>query len=153
MEQKKLYRSLTDRVLFGVCGGLGKYFDVDPVIFRILFVILFFIDGAGIIAYLVLALIIPPEGSMAKGETGKSEVEDAAERIGKGAEDLARKAEAGEFVPGGKTANYLGLVIIFLGLYFLAREISPFQFFLRNDIILPGAIILLGLYIILKSKK
>lgn len=151
--EKKLYRSRTDRVLFGVCGGLGKYFEVDPVIFRILFVILFFIDGAGFIGYLIMALIIPIEGSAAKNNTIRSEVEDAAQRIGKSAEGFASNVEAGEYIPSGKTANYLGIFIILIGFYFLAREVFPFQFIFRNDIILPSAIILLGLYIILKSKK
>lgn len=153
MEQKKLYRSRTDRVLFGVCGGLGKYFDVDPVIFRILFVILFFIDGVGIIAYLILVLIVPVEGSAAKSGSVGSEAQELADKLGKSAEGFAAKMETGEYVPRGKAANYLGMFIILLGLYFLAREIVPSQFMLRNDIILPGAIVLLGLYIILKSKK
>jgi phage shock protein PspC (stress-responsive transcriptional regulator) len=139
--------------LFGVCGGLGKYFEVDPVIFRILFVILFFIDGAGFIGYLIMALVIPSEGSIAKNDTIRSEVEDAAQRIGKSAEGFANKMETGEFIPGGRTANYLGIFIILIGFYFLAKEIFPFQFMLRNDIVLPLGIILIGLYIILKSKK
>ena len=153
MEQKKLHRSRTDRVLFGVCGGLGKYFEVDPVIFRILFVILFFIDGAGFIGYLIMALVIPSEGSIAKNDNMRSEVEDAAQRIGKSAEGFANKMETGELIPGGKTSNYLGIFIILIGFYFLAKEIFPFQFMLRNDIVLPLGIILIGLYIILKSKK
>lgn len=153
MEQKKLYRSRTDRVLFGVCGGLGKYFEVDPVIFRILFVILFFIDGAGFIGYLIMALIIPAEKS-GEGDVSKSsEIEEAAERLEKSAESFAGKMETGEFIPSGRTANFLGIFIILIGLYFLAREVFPFQFIFRSDIVLPSVIILLGLYIILKSKK
>jgi phage shock protein PspC (stress-responsive transcriptional regulator) len=62
---KRLYRSRTDRKLWGVCGGLGEYFNVDPVIFRIVFVVSIFFASAGIIAYIIMAIIVPeaPAGS------------------------------------------------------------------------------------------
>ncbi len=153
MKQKRLYRSQTDRVLFGVCGGLGKYFEIDPVIFRILFVLFFFIDGIGLIAYLIMILIIPSEKGIGKDDKEKGEVDELAEKIEKGAEELASKAETGDFLPSGRSANYLGIFIIFIGLLFLARETFPLQWLFHSDVILPFAIILLGLYIVLKSKK
>ena len=153
MKQKRLYRSRTDRVLFGVCGGLGKYFGIDPVIFRILFVIFFFIDGVGLIAYLIMVLIIPNERGVGKDDKEKGEVDEFAEKIEKSAEELASKIETGEFISSGKSANYLGIFIIFIGLFFLARETLPLQWLFHSDVILPFAIILLGLYIVLKSKK
>jgi phage shock protein C len=58
---KRLYRSRNDRKLSGVCGGLGKYFDIDPVIFRIVFVVTIFFGLAGLIAYIIMALIVPLE--------------------------------------------------------------------------------------------
>ena len=153
MKQKRLYRSQTDRVLFGVCGGLGKYFGIDPVIFRILFVIFLFIDGVGLIAYLIMILIIPNERGVGKDDKEKGEVDEFAEKIEKSAEEFANKVETGEFIPSGKSANYLGIFIIFIGLLFLARETFPLQWLFHSDVILPFAIILLGLYIVLKSKK
>ena len=57
---KKLYRSTTDSMIGGVCGGLAEYFDVDPVIVR-LGAVLFAIWGAGLIAYIVAWIIIPEE--------------------------------------------------------------------------------------------
>ena len=57
---KRLYLSDADRKFGGVCGGLGEYFDKDPALFRILFVIITLLSfGLGIIAYLVMWLIIP----------------------------------------------------------------------------------------------
>ena len=57
-EQKKLYRS-NDKKLCGVCGGLAEYFDMDPTIMRILWVIFALAGGCGILAYLICALIMP----------------------------------------------------------------------------------------------
>lgn len=58
-ETPRLYRSGKERILGGVCGGLGEYFDVDPVIFRLLFVALAFAGGLGIILYIIAWIIIP----------------------------------------------------------------------------------------------
>ena len=59
--EKKLTRSKTDRKIFGICGGIGKYFDIDPTVIRILWVIFSFMFGFGVLAYLVCALLIPEE--------------------------------------------------------------------------------------------
>ena len=63
-EMKKLYLSETDKKIGGVCGGLGEYFERDPTIVRILFVLLIlFSFGFGLLAYLALWLIIPKRPS------------------------------------------------------------------------------------------
>jgi phage shock protein C len=58
---KKLYRSRTDKIIFGVCGGLGKYFGIDALIVRIIFVGLAFFNGFGILLYLILFVVVPKE--------------------------------------------------------------------------------------------
>lgn len=69
-QTKKIYRSRTNRVIAGVSGGLGDYFEIDPVIFRIIFVILTFAGGFAIIFYLILIFVIPlePERKISKGK-------------------------------------------------------------------------------------
>ena len=57
---KKLYRSKKNRVIAGVCGGLGEYLKVDPTIIRLLWVFLTLISfGAGLVAYAVAWIIVP----------------------------------------------------------------------------------------------
>jgi phage shock protein PspC (stress-responsive transcriptional regulator) len=56
--QKKLQRSL-DSKIFGVCGGLGEYFDIDPTIIRIIFLVALVTFGSGLLLYLILALVMP----------------------------------------------------------------------------------------------
>lgn len=58
---KKLRRSRKDKVISGVCGGLGAYFSIDPVIFRILFVLIALPGGISILIYFLLWLVIPLE--------------------------------------------------------------------------------------------
>lgn len=61
--QKRLHRSRTDKMIGGVCGGLGEYFNVDPTIIRVLWVVLTLIPlpGSGILAYLILWIIMPQD--------------------------------------------------------------------------------------------
>jgi len=61
MEPKKLFRSRKDRILGGVCGGLGNYLNVDPVLVRVVWAILFFAAGVGLLAYILAWIIIPEE--------------------------------------------------------------------------------------------
>lgn len=58
MEPKKLYRSNNNKMICGVCGGIGEYFNVDSTIIRLLWAILA-CSGAGILAYFIAAIIIP----------------------------------------------------------------------------------------------
>ncbi len=57
----ELRRSRTDRVIGGVCAGLAKYFDIDPVVMRVLFVVLALAQGAGVVLYIVLLIVMPEE--------------------------------------------------------------------------------------------
>ncbi len=58
-QTRKLYRSKTDRVLGGVCGGLAEYFNTDATLIRVLFVLLTVLGGAGPIIYLAMWIIVP----------------------------------------------------------------------------------------------
>lgn len=60
-EPKRLYKSKTNRVICGVCGGIGEYFNVDPVIIRLLVVVCVFTAGSGLLAYIIAAIIVPEE--------------------------------------------------------------------------------------------
>ena len=60
-EAKKLYRSSTNKKIFGVCGGFAEYFDVDVTIIRIAFLIGLLCVGGGLLAYLICALIMPEQ--------------------------------------------------------------------------------------------
>lgn len=59
MSDKKLYRTTEGKVFAGVCSGLGEYFGIDPVIVRLVWVILICCCGIGLVAYLLAWLIIP----------------------------------------------------------------------------------------------
>ena len=57
--ERKFYRSRTNRMLGGVCGGLGEYLSLDPTVVRLLWVLFTFVGASGLLAYLICLLIIP----------------------------------------------------------------------------------------------
>jgi phage shock protein C len=61
---KRLFRSKTNRQIAGVCGGLAEYFNVDPTIVRVLFVIGTLLGGPGLILYIILAVVVPDEATL-----------------------------------------------------------------------------------------
>ena len=58
---KKLYRSKSDRKIAGVCSGIAKYFELDPSVIRLLWILLTVFGGQGLIAYIICALVLPDE--------------------------------------------------------------------------------------------
>lgn len=70
--ESRLYKSKENQQLAGVCGGVGEYFNIDPVIVRLLVVAFTLAGGAGLIAYIAAAIIIPERDGMTV-ETTRSE--------------------------------------------------------------------------------
>jgi phage shock protein C len=61
MVNKRIYRSRTDKVLGGICGGIGAYLEIDPVLIRIIAVVLLFTWGTGVLIYIIAWILIPLE--------------------------------------------------------------------------------------------
>ncbi len=138
---KKLYRSSSDKIIAGVCGGLAEYFNIDSTLIRILFVALTLVDGFGLLLYIIMALIVPKD----KKNNPKDNVRDLAE-AGKNLADRARSSE--------NAKNLLGLIIIGLGLVILIKNIVPVPpIWLHAQIFWPIVIIAVGLYLIFSNKK
>jgi len=58
---KRLYRSNSEKMIAGVCGGLAKYMNIDPTVVRLIFILLLFAPPSGVLIYLILWLITPLE--------------------------------------------------------------------------------------------
>lgn len=76
--RRTLRRSGSNKVLFGVCGGIGDYLGVDPELIRLVFVVMVLMPPSiGLLAYIVLAILMPPEGAVS-GAEARSTVDDRA---------------------------------------------------------------------------
>jgi phage shock protein C len=61
MNTKKLMRSSNNKMIAGVCGGLADYLNLDPTVVRLIFMLLFFLGGHGLLVYLILWLVMPAQ--------------------------------------------------------------------------------------------
>lgn len=116
---RTLYRSSSNKMIAGVCGGIGEYFNIDPTIIRILWVLCSF-SGIGIIAYLIALILIPEEGSGQKTYTG-SAPKDASLVIGGILIVLGILLIGRHFIRWFDSALVWSLIFIALGLYIIFR--------------------------------
>lgn len=119
-EPRRLTRSRSARVLTGVCGGLGRYFGVDPLSFRVAFVVLALAGGGGVVLYLLLSLVVPSDRAphAAPSDTVREGVDD----LGDGARSVLDDLRA----PESQRRNTIGLLLIVLGAILLVHELGGF---------------------------
>ncbi len=150
---KKLFRSKDDSVFFGVCGGLGEYFDIDPIIIRILFLISFLAWGFSFWIYIILILLIPKKGSGREGvEVNEEGLEEFAKDVEFRVKDFVGEVKDGKNEGVNNTRIFAGIIIIIFGSILLIQQFVPIPFF-SFDFFFPLVIILIGLYLIFKSNK
>jgi phage shock protein C len=140
---KKLYRSRKEKMIGGVAGGLAEYFEIDPTLVRIIFIISLFLGGSGILAYIILWIVVPEEPYV----TTSNESQDKTES--QNVKDDA-KYEAAYEEQRGRRRNVLGAILIIIGVMFLADNLIPrFHF---GDY-WPLILIILGVVVLINAKK
>jgi phage shock protein C len=138
-------------MLFGVAGGMGQYLGVDPVLVRLVWVLLFLAAGTGILLYIIAAIIIPEEPLGYVPPTGAPGTSDAA---GAGVTGAAGDAGAtqpgtpagavptwGRREPRGNGAILLGIFLVVIGAWFLVQRAFPA---IDDRLLWPVVLIALG---------
>jgi len=158
--ERKLYRSRSDRMVWGVCGGLAKYFGIDSTIVRIIAVVLMLATGVGILAYIILAIVVPLENS--KAAEPKDTIKENVEEMKETASELGRElrstlaGEEGESEEVAKIRhrrrNALGIALIVLGILFLLGSFDLFWWF-RWSTLWPLILVAIGVLIIFSVRK
>jgi phage shock protein C len=160
--KRSLERS-PERMIAGVCSGLGEYFDIDPVIVRLAFVLLTVAGGAGVIAYIALWVIMPPpdaplvSSSGARLATGIRSMANEAADIGRDVhQSLAEEPQTGDpAVPGRREhvrrhhrgAPVLGLILVITGVWLLLGNLGVLDW-ASGRYVWPGVLILLGFLLV-----
>ncbi len=158
-QKKKLYRTVNNKVIAGVAGGLAEYFDVDVVIFRLLFVLLLVFGGGGLLAYIIMWIVVPAEpvplnynsssSTTQSGETGQD--------TSAGNDPSEPQATYAATTKKSGTSNaslVAGIILIAMGILFLVNRMIPW---VNLGNFWPVLLIIGGFFIIdpniLKSKN
>lgn len=138
----RLYRSRSDRMLFGVAGGLARYLRIDPSIVRIVWVLLAFAAGTGILLYIVAAVLIPEEPADDVPASASAPIGAAR---GPATDRLpnARRDSAGG-------AILLGVILVLVGGWLLVERFLPA---LEGRVLWPAILVVLGLALVLGSLR
>lgn len=140
----KLYRSRTDAMIAGVCGGLGQYLRIDPTFVRLFFLLLALANGIGVLIYFLLWIIVPLEGRAGEsslGDTVRTSSQEIADRT------IAMSDELRQLVrnPNPRASLIFGSGLILLGLLTLIQNLHlPWLHWLDFDTIWPILLILGG---------
>ncbi|MGE5401336.1 MAG: PspC domain-containing protein [Ignavibacteriales bacterium] len=145
--RERLYRSRTDKMLAGVAGGIAEYFDIDPVIVRIIFVVAVLTTGPiGLLAYILFWIVVPYREDVVVSPAGTYQT--------------AQEPVSGEAAPGQETPKagvhvsnrkpVFGLILIIVGMIFLAERFFPY---FEVHHFWPLILVAIGVGLLLKSSK
>jgi phage shock protein PspC (stress-responsive transcriptional regulator) len=121
--ERRLYKSRKEKMIAGVAGGIAEYFDVDPVLVRIGFVVLGFLHGVGVLAYIILWIVMPA-GKLVPAPVGGTDFSNAFD----GAAPIPGTAPASsaEATKRSNNAAFIGgSLLIGLGVLFLLDNLFP----------------------------
>ena len=143
--EKRLTRNKNNRMLFGVCGGIGEYFGIDPTLVRLAFVLLTLANGIGLVIYLILAIIMPSGESVEMPHPYENGVQSTWE-------SPRQPGERGN--ENSDRNRLLGALLLIVGIYLLLDRLSIFRiFWWFDELFLPALLILGGGWLLLKHRK
>lgn len=146
---RRLYRSRTNRIVAGVCGGVGDYLAIDPTFVRVFFVLFAFANGIGVLVYFLMWIIVPPEDARNvslrdSARTGADEMVEHAHNVGENLRDAVRN-------PTSQTWMFIGAGLIIIG-FFALLDSLPFSWvhWLNWRVFWPALLMLAGIALIVR---
>jgi phage shock protein C len=148
-EHKRLMRSRSDRILGGVCAGLASYFGTDPLLIRLVFVVITLAQGAGILLYILLWVLMPEEGVEAPsgGQVIRTGIEGVRQDVARVADQVRTNAPNAH-----RQGAWLGVLLVGIGAYLLAVNSGAFWWW---DWRIGGPVVLMlaGLFLLLRRLR
>ncbi len=145
---KRLYRSETDQIIGGVASGLGDYFDLDPSLVRVMFLVLTFAGGSGLLLYFALWLVLPRESKVKQGAASKETLEDnAREMETKAKETITRLQQDTNSQAAEKRKQWLGIGLLVVGTLIFLSNLNIIDF----DLVWPLTLIFIGAAILFRK--
>jgi len=143
----QLYRSRSNKMLGGICGGLGDYLDIDPTFIRIYFVILAMSNGIGFMIYLIMWIIVPIQDRVNEEIQDFDEVNWADRARGMG-----RELQTAVRHPSPEAFKFIGIALIAMGFFFLVDRL-PFMWlkWVSSDILWAVLLIIGGAYLVWRT--
>ena len=150
----RLFRSQTDVMIGGVCGGLARYLRVDAALVRLFFVLLALGgNGIGILVYLLLWMILPLEGKE-RNATLQDNVRSSSEEIAERTRMMGKDLQNIVSNPNPRTSLIIGSALIILGAIFLLQNLNiSWLYWLKFDVVWPILLIIGGAALLIRHLR
>lgn len=147
--QKRLVRDRNGAILGGVCVGLGKYLNIDPVIIRIFFVLLTLTSGFGVLLYVILWIVLPREDKVMAEGSEPLKPDDIGERAKlMGSEIKEVTSSSNPHLP-----IYIGIGLVILGGFAALKVLDIPLVQTINNMLWPALLVLAGIVLLIRGKK
>ncbi len=144
-----LYRSESNRMLGGVCGGLGDYLALDPVLIRLFFVMLFFGHGSGMLIYFILWVIMPNESDVQEGKGLEENIKESTQNFGERVQTIGQEFGEAMRNPNPQAGMIVGIALITLGGILFIETLNIYSLrWISFDVLWPTLLIIGGVVIL-----
>ncbi|MBT3322523.1 MAG: PspC domain-containing protein [Anaerolineae bacterium] len=149
-----LYRSESNRMLGGVCGGLGDYLALDPIFIRLFFVLLFFGQGSGMLIYFILWVIMPNESNIQEGKGLEDNIKDSAKNFGERVQTIGQEFGEAMRSPNPQAGMIVGIALVALGGVLFIEKLGIYSLrWISPDILWPALLIIGGVVILQRRTR
>ena len=144
--KNRLYRSESNRILGGVCGGLGEFLGIDPIFIRIFFIVWTVLGEFSILIYFILWVVMPTKSASESGEKFRSE--ELGARIRMVVDEIRGLVQQ----PSPELITYAGIGLIAWGVYYLLRRFGfPWIAWNFTPYLWPALLIIAGVFILIRA--
>jgi len=145
---KRLYRSESDRVLGGVCAGLGTFLGIDPVLIRVFFIAWTVLGEFSVLIYFLLWMIVPSDSSAEADETFQmNDLGTRFHQVGREIGEITRQ-------PNSELIIFTGVGLIAWGFYYLVRRLVPYlDLWAYSQYLWPAMLIIAGVLVIIRTTR
>ena len=149
-----LYRSESDRMLGGVCGGLGDYLGIDTTLVRLFFALLFFGSGIGLLAYVALWIIMPNESVAQAGTSFEKNLKDSGENFSARVQTVGEEFRTAVRSPHPRAGVIIGVALMVLGSVLFIENLNIHWLrWISFDVLWPLLLIIGGVVVIQRRTK
>lgn len=144
----RLFRSTTDKMLGGVCAGLGTYLRIDVTIVRLFFVVLTMAGGFGPLLYIILWIVLPAEGHVFQGKTPEFDGEDLKDRAGMMRDDFVNAVKS----PNQNTIRFIGIALVLAGGFMILKQFNiTWLSWLNSGVVWAALILIAGIALLVRG--
>jgi phage shock protein C len=144
----RLSRSRSDYMIGGVCGGLGRYFKIDPTLVRLAFVLLTLAGGSGVLVYFILWIVMPRE------DIPNMQTNMDSQEFSRRANLMGQEMQQMVTQPNTRAVKFIGIALVVLGIVYLVQNLNiPWLMWFNDRLLWPVLIIVVGGLLLARAFK